>query len=170
MSNSILTEDAITAFTVTISIYFFLGGGIFWNFPTNITFTSSQVLNFGNQPQCFTSSQFPNVWHNNHNSQFNMRNTDKKDNFSKRSARPSPSFQSKFYTLLALPFPDQPRLARRDLNAGAQFRGRAGAFSYPPSSPSLHIPRIRQERANLWEVWLRIFRIFLEISIPDVVN
>ena len=78
-----------------------------------------------------------------------MRNTDKKDNFSKRSARPSPSFQSKFYTLLALPFPDQPRLARRDLNAGAQFRGRAGAFSYPPSSPSLHIPRIRQERANL---------------------
>ena len=59
----------------------------------------------------------------------------------------SPSFQSRFYTLLALPFPDQPRLARRELGGG--LRGRAGAFSFPPSSPALNhriaLPRAKAE-------------------------
>ena len=61
----------------------------------------------------------------------------------------SPSFQSRFYTLLALPFPDQPRLARRELGGG--LRGRAGAFSFPPSSSSpalnhrIALPRAKAE-------------------------
>ena len=41
------------------------------------------------------------------------------------------SLQSKFYTLLTLPFPDQPRLARRDLTT---FASKAGAFSSSSSS------------------------------------
>lgn len=44
MSNSILTEEAITTFTVTISIYFFLeGGGYFEIFPL---ISHSQVHKF----------------------------------------------------------------------------------------------------------------------------
>ena len=75
--------------------------------------------------------------------------------FSKRSSRPSPSFQSKFYTLLALPFPDQPRLARRELNRGGGVVGsspfkagsRAGAFSISsplPDTPGKQLPRFTQ--------------------------
>ena len=66
-----------------------------------------------------------------------------------RNPPTSPSFQSRFYTLLALPFPDQPRLARRELGGG--LRGRAGAFSFTPSSssPALNhrvaLPRVKAE-------------------------
>ena len=55
---------------------------------------------------------------------------------------PGPSLQSRFYTLLALPFPDEPRLARRDLTSTQGLRGRAGAFSYTAQSPpNLRLPR-----------------------------
>jgi len=64
--------------------------------------------------------------------------------FSGKSTSPStPSFQSRFYTLLALPFPDQPRLARRDLAPMGGYRGQAGAFSFQPPSPRINLPRVK---------------------------
>ena len=54
---------------------------------------------------------------------------------------------------MALPFPDQPRLARRELGGG--LRGRAGAFSFPPPSPSYPGHRLALPRAKAGEPNLR---------------
>lgn len=69
--------------------------------------------------------------------------------FSGKTTSPeTPSFQSRFYTLLALPFPDQPRLARRDLAPMGGYRGRAGAFSFPPPSPRINLPRVKTNQVT----------------------
>ena len=69
--------------------------------------------------------------------------------FSGKTTSPeTPSFQSRFYTLLALPFPDQPRLARRDLAPMGGYRGRAGAFSFQPPSPRINLPRAKTNQVT----------------------
>lgn len=69
--------------------------------------------------------------------------------FSGKTTSPeTPSFQSRFYTLLALPFPDQPRLARRDLAPMGGYRGRAGAFSFQPPSPRINLPRVKTNQVT----------------------
>ena len=93
---------------------------------------------------------------------------------SSRSPRPSsplltspPSLlPSKFYTLLTLPWPDRPRLARQDLTSGQRMTG-SGAGVRPGAFSSASSQRLRwnPHKPPSWTHW---YILNLEHLIDDI--